>query len=119
MNTALIALLLTAVAPQVSEGVSPQSAEPVRPEMLHGLWSNNGSCSRGMLIRADGTFHSYLTEADGTWDLEGDMLTLTADDQIQALRLLSVETDLVIMATADGSVGSSFRCPDRPQIPVA
>ena len=119
MHTALIALLLTAAAPQTTERGLPTGSEAVRPEMIHGLWSNDGDCRQGMLIRAKGTFHSYMTGDDGAWRLQGNLLTLTTDGAVQALRLLAVQPDRVIMAGADGAVGHSFRCSDRPLIPIA
>lgn len=96
---------------------------PVSPDMLIGLWSDNGDCSRGMLIRGDHSFHSFATGEDGTWRLERNVLTLNYSAGVHTLRVLAIEDDHVVMATPDGGVGDSYRCAsehgDRPTIPIA
>jgi hypothetical protein len=134
---AVLALLAAMAAPAIGQVQDENAAAaeptappaqggpevPVTPEMLIGLWSDNGDCNRGMLIRGDRSFHSFATNEGGTWRLERDVLTLNYSAGIHTLRVVSIESDRVVMVTPDGGVGDSYRCAsqhgDRPTIPIA
>ena len=85
---------------------------PISPEMILGHWSDDGDCSRGVLIRPDGTFMSLDHDAEGEWMLNGDRLTFSGIGGEFELRLLDVEPEGMTLTRDDGSIGYSVRCPD-------
>lgn len=87
----------------------------ISPEMILGHWSDDGDCSRGVLIRPDGTFLSFDHDAEGEWTLDGDRLTFSGDGGEFELRLLDVEADGMTLTRDDGSIGYSVRCPDEDE----
>lgn len=92
-----------------SAGATPAGASGIDPELLVGRWTDDGDCKRDIEFRPDGTFRSY-TGGEGSWELAGDVLTLTGVNGSFELRLQSLDDDTMMTLNPQGARGRSTRC---------
>ena len=74
---------------------------------LVGRWSETGDCADATEFRADGTF-VFPWGDTGTWQLDGDRLTLSTN--ADAMRLTRVSQDQVDAVSPGGSTHHHRRC---------
>lgn len=80
-------------------------------QTLIGRWGDNGDCSKSLVqFNADGTFHSFDTNADGRWTLNGDHLTMQGAGGTFELGLHWTDANHMDVLNSDGSMGHSQRC---------
>ena len=77
-------------------------------EFLAGTWSDHEDCSQAIVLARDGRFINP-DGTQGTWRLEGDLLTMSAARQI-AIRIVPRNRDELIVIQANGTLGYSRRC---------
>lgn len=92
-----------------SAGATPAGAGAIDPQLLVGRWTDDGDCKRDIEFRPDGTFRSY-TGGEGSWELSGDVLTLTGVNGSFELRLQSLDPDTMMTVNPQGQQGRSTRC---------
>lgn len=111
---AAFCLLFSAAAtaqshPARTAPAAPVRAIPVTAAALVGRWGDNGDCAKFIVFRGDGTFLSY-TGGVGRWTLAGNRLQMTGTNSI-AVRVERIDRDRLRITNADGSIGTSQRCP--------
>ena len=74
---------------------------------LVGRWSETGDCADATEFRADGTF-VFPWGDTGTWQLNGDRLTLSSNTD--AMRLTRISQDQVDAVSPGGSTHHHRRC---------
>ena len=80
-------------------------------QTLIGRWGDNGDCSKSLVqFNADGTFHSFDTNGDGRWTLDGDRLTMQGQGGTFVLGLHWTDANHMDVQNSDGSMGHSQRC---------
>ena len=72
-----------------------------------GRWSETGDCADATEFRADGTF-VFPWGDTGTWQLDGDRLTLSTNTD--AMRLTRISQDQVDAVSPGGSTHHHRRC---------
>lgn len=100
----------TATAGQAKPEVSfAPAANALTPASLVGRWGDNGDCTKDIVFAADGAFRSY-TGGDGTWRLDGDIITMSGQGGTFQVRVEVINNAQLIVHNPDGSVGTSQRC---------
>lgn len=84
-------------------------AGAVDPALLVGSWTDDGDCSREIVIRSDGTFR-HFNGGEGEWQLDGDVLTFSGNEGSITLRVQSLDQQALVAANPDGTLGRSTRC---------
>jgi hypothetical protein len=92
-----------------SAGSVPAGAGAIDPQLLLGRWTDDGNCKRDIEFRPDGTFRSF-TGGEGSWELSGDVLTLSGVNGNFQLRLQSLDPDTMMTVNPQGQLGRSTRC---------
>jgi hypothetical protein len=77
--------------------------------LLPGRWTDNGDCSNALEYTPDGRVIAP-NGAEGTWQLDGDQLTVAGPTGSQTFRITSIDQSAAYALAADGSVHSSQRC---------
>ncbi|MDQ4087265.1 MAG: hypothetical protein M3177_04515 [Pseudomonadota bacterium] len=91
-------------------GVMPAGAQGgIDPAQLIGRWTDDGDCKRDIEFRPDGTFRSY-GGGEGSWEVAGDVLTLSGQGGTFRLQLQSVGPDAMVTVNEQGMQGQSTRC---------
>jgi hypothetical protein len=86
-----------------------QAASAPTPAMLVGRWGDNGDCTKDIVFAGDGTFRSY-TGGEGRWSLNGDRMTMSGSGGVFEVRVQIVNSNVLLIQNADGSIGTSQRC---------
>lgn len=101
----------TAPTPAPQQHLLPDGA----PDALVGRWGDNGDCKHYVLLRGDGSFHSY-TGGEGRWTVTDDMLAMAGPGGTMRLRVIEMDPDHMTVENANGSIGHSQRC-EEPTTP--
>lgn len=104
----------TSGKPVVEAGGKPAAAPAAAQfgaQTLIGRWGDNGDCSKSLVqFNTDGTFHSFDTNGDGRWSLNGDHLTMQGEGGTFELGLHWTDANHMDVQNPDGSMGRSQRC---------
>jgi len=77
--------------------------------LIPGRWTDNGDCSNALEYMPDGRVIAP-NGAEGSWQLNGDQLTVTGPTGSQTLRITSIDQSAAYALSPDGSVHVSQRC---------
>ena len=94
-------------AQQADNAAAPAQSDSLDRNYLVGRWSETGDCADATEFRADGTF-VFPWGDTGTWQLDGDRLTLSTNTD--AMRLTRISQDQVDAVSAGGSIHHHRRC---------
>ena len=86
---------------------APAASGTLDRNFVVGRWSETGDCADATEFRADGTF-VFPWGDTGTWQLEGDQLTLSTNTD--AMRLTRISQDQLDAVSPGGSVHHNRRC---------
>ena len=86
---------------------APATSGTLDRNFVVGRWSETGDCADATEFRADGTF-VFPWGDTGTWQLEGDQLTLSTNTD--AMRLTRISQDQLDAVSPGGSVHHNRRC---------
>lgn len=89
--------------------VPAASGATVDRAALIGDWADDDACKSLISLGPDGTFRS-ADGGQGTWRLNGDVLTLAGPGGSYVVRIQSIDAGLLTVVNPDGSVGRSRRC---------
>lgn len=82
---------------------------PVTRDFLLGRWTDTGDCSDAVDFFSDGRFVT-TDGAAGRWTLQGNQLSFIGASTVRA-QVRATSRNAITLTHADGSVGSSTRCP--------
>jgi hypothetical protein len=91
----------------VANAAAPATSDTLDRTFLVGRWSETGDCADATEFRADGSF-VFPWGTGGTWQLEGDRLTLSTNTD--AMRLTRISQDQLDAVSPGGSVHHNRRC---------
>ena len=94
-------------SPTADNAAAAATSDTLDRNYLVGRWSETGDCADATEFRADGTF-VFPWGDTGTWQLDGDRLTLSTNTD--AMRLTRVSQDQVDAVSAGGSTDHHRRC---------
>ena len=94
-------------APKADNAAAPATSDTLDRNYLVGRWSETGDCADATEFRADGTF-VFPWGDTGTWQLDGDRLTLSTNTD--AMRLTQISQDQVDAVSPGGSTHHHRRC---------
>ena len=97
----------TANTPAADNAAAPATSGTLDRNYLVGRWSETGDCADATEFRADGSF-VFPWGDTGTWQLEGDRLTLSSNTD--AMRLTRISQDQLDAVSPGGSVHHNRRC---------
>lgn len=100
------------IATIVAETQVAQINENVTPAMLVGRWSRGGDCVNAINMSSSGAFQSDTSGA-GTWELTGNMLTMTTSTGASQVWVGAIGSDQLVFAQADRSANVWLRCPQQ------
>ena len=89
--------------------VPASSGATVDRAALIGDWADDEACKSLISLGPDGNFRS-ADGGQGTWRLNGDVLTLSGPGGNYVVRIQSIDGGLLTVVNPDGSVGRSRRC---------
>lgn len=89
--------------------VPASSGAIVERAALIGDWADDEACKSLISLGPDGTFRS-ADGGQGTWRLNGDVLTLSGPGGNYVVRIQSIDGGLLTVVNPDGSIGRSRRC---------
>ena len=92
---------------KADNAAAPATSGTLDRNYLVGRWSETGDCADATEFRADGTF-VFPWGDTGTWQLDGDRLTLSSNTD--AMRLTRISQDQVDAVSAGGSTHHHRRC---------
>ncbi|MEA3017794.1 MAG: hypothetical protein QOI38_2516 [Sphingomonadales bacterium] len=78
------------------------------PAFLVGAWTDDDDCEETIEFLADGTF--VAPTGEGTWRLEGDLLTFVGSQTVSA-RAQAADEETILLIHPDSTLGRSTRCP--------
>lgn len=85
-----------------------RTSAPIQASTLVGRWTDDGVCSSGIVMNADGTF--VLPQGQTfRWRLSGDVLTFIGNSEAVVIAR-QIGRDRIITINADGTLGQSVRC---------
>lgn len=91
----------------VENAAAPAQSGSLDRNYLVGRWSETGDCADATEFRADGSF-VFPWGDTGTWQLEGDRLTLSSNTD--AMTLTRISQDQLDAVSPGGSVHHNRRC---------
>jgi len=86
---------------------APATSNTLDRTFLVGRWSETGDCADATEFRADGSF-VFPWGTGGTWQFEGDRLTLSTNTD--SMRLTRISQDQLDAVSPGGSVHHNRRC---------